>query len=682
MHDRMLFLLGNMIGTVVDATVKDGSRFQGVFHGASTEGDLAIALNFAQKIFDPAAPSLQDKTNPNPIIHQLLIYSKDLVEVTVSDIDFSENTLEHSSFKTDTDISGKLETKERELHRWAPSEEDSALELADESLEASTGESHWDQFAVNEKLFGLKTDFNEEMYTTHLDRSAPGFKDREKHAIKVANEIQKTSTTNVHMLEERGISIDNSGMDEEDLYGAVARDKYVPPALRTQTQKQEFQKRSTIPAGKANTVPISKASIVPATKAKTIPSNNPNAESPKNSSSPIANLTASRRGSNEKIQQEKVKDIESPIRIESEVASTFKHFAMMEKTKLNAKKQALQKKEKDGRLAELMMFHQTFKLNVPVPADLLPLLSKKSANSSPSSAGSPSSDEQKKKAENPPSSPAAAPSPTPKVASKPSSPTPTEPKCLDASASPSSGSTFKLNAKASSFKPNPTAAAFVPGTSFSQQDDVGSFFGAKQLKRNSVSEPVSVKDTIKPSFLKKAHSPSSVGPTWPFGSKSYRVQFNQFSTYDEDVFTGYPSPGYGYGYPQYHYPQYVPGMPQMSVQQGGVPYMSPQFVSNVPISASMSPNGAPASVGYSPQMNNISPHGSPFPQGYPSPQRSHMVPQGMPPQMYQYQGTPIMRYQHDMMINNSGPQNMLQRPTMPEQMQYTTQEGPEVSPTN
>jgi hypothetical protein len=45
-------------------------------------------------------------------------------------------------------------------------------------------------------------------------------------------------------------------------------------------------------------------------------------------------------------------------------------------------------------------------------------------------------------------------------------------------------------------------------------------------------------------------------------------------------------------------------MPQMAVQQG--PYMNPQFVQNVPISAPM-PNGGPPSVGYSPQMANVSP---------------------------------------------------------------------------
>lgn len=83
-----------------------------------------------------------------------------------------------------------MDIKQRELHRWAPAEDENALGLLEGDLESSTGGS-WDQFAANEKLFGLTTDFNEEIYTTTLNRSAPGYKDREKKAIKMANEIQK-----------------------------------------------------------------------------------------------------------------------------------------------------------------------------------------------------------------------------------------------------------------------------------------------------------------------------------------------------------------------------------------------------------------------------------------------------------------------------------------------------------
>jgi PAB1-binding protein PBP1 len=90
-----------------------------------------------------------------------------------------------------------LDIKERELHKWAPAEDENALGLVESDLESSGGGS-WDQFAANEKLFGLKTDFDEEIYTTTLNRSAPGFKDREKLAIKMANEIQKVCENICH----------------------------------------------------------------------------------------------------------------------------------------------------------------------------------------------------------------------------------------------------------------------------------------------------------------------------------------------------------------------------------------------------------------------------------------------------------------------------------------------------
>lgn len=99
-----------------------------------------------------------------------------------------------AAFKTDADISGRAEIKERELHRWNPDDHNNEtfgnLEESASGLEGN-GNGSWDQFAVNEKLFGVRTDFDEEIYTTKLDRSAPDFKDREKKAIEKANEIQR-----------------------------------------------------------------------------------------------------------------------------------------------------------------------------------------------------------------------------------------------------------------------------------------------------------------------------------------------------------------------------------------------------------------------------------------------------------------------------------------------------------
>jgi PAB1-binding protein PBP1 len=59
---------------------------------------------------------------------------------------------------------------------------------------ASQSGNQWDQFAVNEKLFGVKANFDEEAYTTKLDRNAPDFKEKEKKAAALANEIMSVRT--------------------------------------------------------------------------------------------------------------------------------------------------------------------------------------------------------------------------------------------------------------------------------------------------------------------------------------------------------------------------------------------------------------------------------------------------------------------------------------------------------
>ncbi|KAG0055361.1 hypothetical protein BGZ83_008881 [Gryganskiella cystojenkinii] len=256
MHDRMLFLLTHMIGMSVEVTVKNGSKYEGLFHTAFTEGDLGIVLRLVKVI------SGKDKKENAPLVGQLIILAKDCVAVNVLGVDFVphersgiERSNDREGFKTDTDISRSGDIKERDLKKWAPEEHSSIGGIEDDLSESHFGNNHtasWDQFAVNEKLFGVRTDFDEELYTTKLDRSGADFKTREQQAIQIANEIQQSVSNNVHMQEERGLAVDDSGLDEEDRYGAVVRNplppsnKYMPPAMRRQQELQQ-QKRPTTP---------------------------------------------------------------------------------------------------------------------------------------------------------------------------------------------------------------------------------------------------------------------------------------------------------------------------------------------------------------------------------------------------------------------------------------------------
>lgn len=112
-------------------------------------------------------------------------------------------------FRTDTDISGangSTTGRERELRQWQPdapspdSQANAALR-GDEATFGPTGQYSgipWDQFEVNEQLFGVTTKFDEDAYTTKLDRSAPDFKERERKAQQIADEIQGVCMDSLH----------------------------------------------------------------------------------------------------------------------------------------------------------------------------------------------------------------------------------------------------------------------------------------------------------------------------------------------------------------------------------------------------------------------------------------------------------------------------------------------------
>ena len=123
------------------------------------------------------------------------------------------------TFRTDTDISGNLSLRERELLRWQPDETAKDLSLEETSLNPG---QVWNQFEANERLFGVKSEYNPDIYTTKLDRSHPLYQQREAMADKIAREIESSGigpNMNPHLAEERGVAWgDDSGKDEEDRF--------------------------------------------------------------------------------------------------------------------------------------------------------------------------------------------------------------------------------------------------------------------------------------------------------------------------------------------------------------------------------------------------------------------------------------------------------------------------------
>ena len=118
-------------------------------------------------------------------------------------------------FRTDAAISNSRFGNERTLKPWVPENS----ETFGDSLESSSASGPWDQFAANEKLFGLQTDYDENMYTTAIDKSHPQYKERMAAAEKKAREIERSTAATSHVAEERIMDFvgggDRNG-DEED----------------------------------------------------------------------------------------------------------------------------------------------------------------------------------------------------------------------------------------------------------------------------------------------------------------------------------------------------------------------------------------------------------------------------------------------------------------------------------
>jgi hypothetical protein len=83
-------------------------------------------------------------------------------------------------FQTDADISASKGPKERDLQRWVPDGPDPAI--------ASSGSKRGGE--TTQTCAGGDSTYDENIYTTKLDRSAPDFEIRKREAERLANEIQ------------------------------------------------------------------------------------------------------------------------------------------------------------------------------------------------------------------------------------------------------------------------------------------------------------------------------------------------------------------------------------------------------------------------------------------------------------------------------------------------------------
>ena len=283
--------------------------------------------------------------------------------------------------------------RERTLQRWEPAETD-----VDMSLDTSNNATGWDQFEANERLFGAKTNYDENIYTTRLDRADPTFKQKQVEAARIAREIEGQDVDNSHMREERGLAAPDTGdQDEEDKYSGVRReDKAFPPLLSGQPNKYTPPGRRQAPQPVA--APSAPAKQPATSPSPAIPIPIPSQPSAKDAASsdkqpePTASLqppvdieqkSASGKGLSPAISTastvsntKRAAPENATANVEAEVLGHFRQFAKDEKAKLHERRRNQASYDRTSKLNELMKFSKSFKLSTPVPKDLVPILAK------------------------------------------------------------------------------------------------------------------------------------------------------------------------------------------------------------------------------------------------------------------------------------------------------------------
>ena len=302
-------------------------------------------------------------------------------------------------FRTDADISGNKEAAERKLQRWVPDED-----LGQDMSLESAGAGGWDQFETNERKFGTKSTYDENLYTTAIDRSHASYREREAAAAKLAREIEGATSNNAHIREERGHALEHDGDDEEAKYSGVRRgdiefpplasggaNKYTPPARRAPSglptvagapvdpaiisatlSRPDGPSRQSKTAGKPSeaSIPeipvINKPSSTPdGTEADTsAPTTEPSSASTKTRA---ANASLSPSG--------KLPVAENATEgVENALLSQFRNFARVERQKVQERRRVQASHDRTTKLNDLIRFSKNFKLHTPVPKDLVPIL--------------------------------------------------------------------------------------------------------------------------------------------------------------------------------------------------------------------------------------------------------------------------------------------------------------------
>ena len=221
-EQRYYSLILNSIGEKIHIDLISGDVIEGLLYSIDPINNEYLLINNPRRLSRTGVPLFLKES-------LLKIYFKEILSINYlinNNIPQEKNNFKNNTFKVDSQISKKSinKTREEKLVKYEIKPEDKNNKYINQTLEDEE-DTNWDQFELNKKVYNVISTYDENLYTTKLDKNKITEEDK-KFADKIYNEIMKTNKDekNVHILEERGvIQQKDNDMDEEDKYSSVIK---------------------------------------------------------------------------------------------------------------------------------------------------------------------------------------------------------------------------------------------------------------------------------------------------------------------------------------------------------------------------------------------------------------------------------------------------------------------------
>lgn len=230
LRERFLHLTLSLVGQRVTLTHTDGSVLEGIFHAATPFADLPPDKK--NRFVLKAVQVIEGDKEKLVLGSTVVVPADKIVSIHCKSLRLGTSNGKGDAFRTDSEISSTQNDKSRDLvaagSAWTSGGSAGKASRADVMLGDSPRKpiaplrgniGEWDQFRANEELFNVQATFDENLYTTELDKSSID-RAKIKEAERLAREIETTVSSNIHIADERNQTV-LGDYDEEDRYSGV-----------------------------------------------------------------------------------------------------------------------------------------------------------------------------------------------------------------------------------------------------------------------------------------------------------------------------------------------------------------------------------------------------------------------------------------------------------------------------